>query len=82
MTPTHTGTNIDFQPTGCSGQTNPLPKLKPCPFCNGSASYAFYVRSRNSTQQFVVCDDCGAESKLCDSREEAAAVWNRRADNG
>lgn len=52
--------------------------LKPCPFCNGSASYAYFVRSRNSTQQFVVCNDCGAESKLCDSREEAAAAWNNR----
>lgn len=55
-------------------------ELKPCPFCNGSASYAYFVRSRNSTQQFVVCDDCGAESKLCDSREEAAAAWNQRRE--
>lgn len=33
MTPTHAGTDTDFQPTGYSGQTNPLPMLKPCPFC-------------------------------------------------
>ena len=55
--------------------------LKPCPFCKGDARYAFYVRFRKNTKHFVVCDDCGAESKLCDSREEAAALWNRRADN-
>ena len=53
-------------------------KLRNCPFCGGSASYAYFVRSRNSTQQFVVCNDCGAESKLCDSREEAAEAWNAR----
>ena len=51
-------------------------KLKPCPFC-GSSNVTVYGMYPNS---YARCRACGAEGGLCDTHDEAAAAWNRRAD--
>lgn len=51
-------------------------KLKPCPFC-GSSSVTVGELYPSS---YARCLACGAESRLCYSRDEAAAVWNRRTE--
>lgn len=51
-------------------------KLKPCPFC-GSKSVTVCELYPSS---YARCRACGAEGSLCSSRDEAAAVWNRRTD--
>ena len=59
-------------------------KLKPCPFC-GSTEVDFDgtlvpVDSEEWTgDSWVICENCGCSSAICDSEEEAANVWNRRA---
>ena len=81
MTPTHTGTNMDFQPTGYSGQTKPLPKAKPCPFCGGNPK----VESDSHRREFgrdrfrIVCSSCYAGTRWYDGPNEAWLMWNRRA---
>lgn len=59
-------------------------ELKPCPFCGGKA---VMHRSRHTNNRFVVyCSNkdekCKAEpcTNLFDTQEEAAEVWNRRAE--
>ena len=47
--------------------------LKPCPFCGGEAIYGF-----NFNAEWVECTDCGVDV-VCDTFDEAAAAWNRRA---
>lgn len=50
-------------------------ELKPCPFCGGKAK-CFTVNSAT----WVFCTDCSAETRAYDTREEAIAAWNRRAE--
>lgn len=55
--------------------------LKPCPFCGSRDVDVFdaggepYARS----QPYVHCNNCNADSEMCDSLDEAIAAWNRRA---
>lgn len=58
--------------------------LKPCPFCGGKASMAYWAQV-----SCVVCQKCGAMGAMVsdsyeagDGKEKAAEAWNRRADNG
>ena len=58
-------------------------KLKPCPFCAGKANLMSvqepWVGARRC---YVTCAVCGVEMpRIARSKEEAALVWNRRADN-
>lgn len=82
MTPTHTGTYIDFLSTGYSGQTNPLPKLKPCPFC-GSVNLS--LTQDDFGHWGVECHGYACHAYLsnakwaCERKEDAIAMWNRRA---
>lgn len=81
MTPTHTGTNTDFHPTGYSGQTNPLPRLKPCPFC-GSTDVHLIENDRGRSEVSITCKDCNVwVDHMFDAmtREQAIELWNRRA---
>ena len=61
-------------------------ELKPCPFCGGLASIYYDPEGIKDTANrhwayHVCCDKCCATSGLCFSREMAAEMWNRRADN-
>lgn len=56
-------------------------ELKPCPFCGsrdvemfdaGGDPYSF-------SMLYVHCNNCNADSKMCDSIDDAVAAWNRRA---
>lgn len=53
-------------------------ELKPCPFCGGEANYA--QGSAGKLLPWVRCRDCGAETSVYDSVEEAAEAWNGRAE--
>ena len=46
--------------------------LKPCPFCGGEAYWDIMP------EKWVVCKICGAETRLCQSKDEAIEVWNKR----
>ena len=55
-------------------------KLKPCPFCGSVECYV--VRDYELSKAWVKCICCGADTRICDSKEEAIEAWNRRVDNG
>ena len=79
MTPTHTGTYIDFLSTGYSGQTNPLPKLKPCPFC-GANPINLSIENDEDGSYFIycnVCDSCYENANA--GLDDLINGWNRRA---
>ena len=50
--------------------------LLKCPFCGGEARVVIAIES-----YWVRCFDCGAEIAICDTKPEAIAAWNRRAQN-
>lgn len=54
-------------------------KLKPCPFCGGTA----YVTNDYGSSSSVKCNNpiCGAAVRLWVNPEKAIAAWNRRADD-
>ena len=56
-------------------------ELKPCPFCG--ASQVRVELADGWVIPVIHCEGCGAGVSFCSTRheEEAAAAWNRRADN-
>ena len=52
--------------------------LKPCPFCASTDVHNERYAMINARSQ-VVFMGCGALSREADSKEEAAALWNKRA---
>mgnify|MGYP001497897136 CR=1 FL=1 len=57
-------------------------ELKPCPFCGGEAVLAF---DANDTEITCLphCRKCdGMIERWFTDADEAAAAWNRRADDG
>lgn len=65
-----------------------LPDLKPCPHCGAEAHYTSrsngdeYSGWQNPVDHWVFCDadDCLTHYGMAETREEAIAGWNRRAD--
>lgn len=51
-------------------------KLLNCPFCGGKAMRR--KRGRN-TQNYVVCENCGAVSKITETEADAIKAWNKRS---
>ena len=51
-------------------------ELKPCPFCGGKA-YVYPTEHGWSAQ----CEDCWSTGADKETREEAAAAWNHRAES-
>ena len=62
-------------------------ELKPCPFCGGPAELKERKRGRFTDGYYSVSHWCadykGAMSIVCvgDTIDDAAAKWNRRADD-
>ena len=70
MTPTYTGTYINYWPTRYSGQTNPQTELKPCPCCGSTRIHVV------APDDGCYCWDCGL---MMPNRKDWRARWNRRA---
>ena len=56
--------------------------LKPCPYCGGKAGFATWILEGGEREYSVMCDDCEAETPLCETKEEAAEKWNRGEFDG
>ena len=56
-----------------------MTELKPCPFCGGEAHVVETIHGK--TLPWVRCKDCGMETPMLDTEEEAIEAWNRRVDN-
>ena len=64
-------------------------KLKPCPFCGGSAGYyEFNMDSYDEYKEvYVYCRECEARTPVMHkninycAKDEVAKLWNRRVDN-
>lgn len=52
------------------------PKLKPCPFCGGSAG----LRGTEKAGLYVRCRVCGCRTGLRHNLGDLAAVWNNRVE--
>ena len=50
-----------------------MEQLKKCPFCGGEV-----VTVEGAKCNYVICNICGSESALYDTREEAITAWNTR----
>jgi len=62
--------------------------LLPCPFCGAAAErrtdgmpYDAYENEPSTEVYFVECTSCPARVGPCDTRPEAQARWNMRADD-
>ncbi len=53
-------------------------KLKPCPFCGGRT---VLLGNEEISSYFVLCEDCDAEGKTCNTPEEAIVkAWDNHAN--
>lgn len=50
--------------------------MNKCPFCGGSG-----VVKSGALLFKVECDNCGASTKYCSSREDAISLWQMRNDD-
>lgn len=58
-----------------------MSELKSCPFCGGEARVVKDGRwTDQSVIYAVVCGECHAMSRWCESEEEAIEAWNTRAE--
>jgi hypothetical protein len=71
---------------GCAGDSpppanDPETGLAACPFCGNTESSGKQhdLRRRPLTKFIAECHVCGARTRQCDTPEEAAYLWNRRA---
>ena len=52
-----------------------MAELKPCPFCGEEAKMWQYM----TDEWRATCNGCVAQTRYCNTREEAIEAWNRRA---
>ncbi len=57
-------------------------ELKPCPFCGGEAKMLDLRKAHLGVFYFVECRErkCQVKTRYLCTEEEAAEVWNRRAE--
>lgn len=53
-----------------------MPKLDPCPFCGGEASFERLGTNRQSC--IINCENCGCRLETGESGESCGEQWNRR----
>lgn len=56
-----------------------MQELMTCPHCNGSGRIVS-VSGFKSDRYRVVCEQCGASTRECETEKEAVSAWNMRAD--
>lgn len=52
--------------------------ISPCPFCGSMPEYVETYEGNHYVQCGHRACDVFVETRLCDTREDAIAVWNRR----
>ena len=53
-------------------------KLKSCPFCGGEASVYQAGYMYSAPQYYIFCDECGCETPVFNTEQDAIEAWNRR----
>lgn len=74
----------DGDPVKCSicQQIRDAPALKPCPFCGSEARIRWSIGGDGGHYLRAICQNCHAETNLCDTATEAAEIWDRRTSVG
>lgn len=86
------GKECDFNEVGTREKVietwNNFEKLKPCPFCGGTAYLGGEHEDSDMTGYYVECTKCDViMGGMCwnggsfSTKEEAIKAWNRRVDN-
>lgn len=63
-----------------------MSELKPCPFCDGPATYVTVLKIAGDYSAAVICERCNAKTDFMRANDEedakvmAAACWNARAE--
>lgn len=63
-----------------------MSELKPCPFCDGPATYVTVLKIAGDYAAAVICERCNAKTDFMRANDEedakvmAAACWNTRAE--
>lgn len=63
-----------------------MSELKPCPFCDGPATYVTVLKIAGDYSAAVICERCNAKTDFMRANDEedakvmAAACWNTRAE--
>lgn len=52
-------------------------EIKPCPFCGGEGRLEETIMGR-PIEYFIGCRNCGIETRLFKTSEEALEFWNTR----
>lgn len=73
---------MNYTPTGFSGQSNPQPILKPCPFCGNKVELKHY-KVYDNDWWYIVCKFCdiAVDPRAWNSnrsKEDAINKWNMR----
>lgn len=55
-----------------------MQELMTCPHCNGNGRIVS-VSGFKSDRYRVVCEECGASTRECETKQEAVSAWNMRA---
>lgn len=66
-------------PTGHSGQSNPQPKLKPCPFCGAKAMLVYCVHGVGANWGVECTETHAHRIEFSGTQDEIIKEWNRRA---
>lgn len=54
-----------------------IPGYEPCPFC-GEDEYIASIKHGNGEKWLTICDICGGQTSLYESKNESIEAWNTR----